>query len=57
MTNDVVCSSSALGQLKTQGTCSFLNEIHSKPQQLSTYALTLFQYKTCVDGTDVRVGK
>lgn len=55
MTNNVVCSSSTLGQLKTQG--SFLNEIHSKPQQLSTYALTLFQYKTCVDGTDVRVGK
>ncbi|CAH3105142.1 unnamed protein product [Pocillopora meandrina] len=26
-----------------------------KPQQLSTYALTLFQYKTRVDGTDVRV--
>jgi len=26
-----------------------------KPQQLSTYALTLFQYKTHVDGTDVRV--
>lgn len=29
----------------------------SKPQQLSTYALTLFQYKTLVDGIDVRVGK
>ncbi|XP_022783009.1 rab-like protein 2A [Stylophora pistillata] len=26
-----------------------------KPQQLSTYALTLFQYKTRVDGIDVRV--
>lgn len=26
-----------------------------KPQQLSTYALTLFQYKTLVDGVDVRV--
>lgn len=29
----------------------------SKPQQLSTYALTLFQYKTLVDGIDVRVGE
>lgn len=36
--------------------CSFLNGLsHSKPQQLSTYALTLFQYKTSVDGIDVRV--
>lgn len=36
---------------------SVLNYNNSKPQQLSTYALTLFQYKTRVDGTDVRVGK
>lgn len=35
----------------------FLNEDFSKPQQLSTFALTLFQYKTRVDGNDVRVGK
>lgn len=54
----LLCSS-VLSQLRIQDTCtcSFLNKIHSKPQQLSTYALTLFQYKTRVDGTDVRVGK
>lgn len=45
----------SLNQLSTQ--TGFLNENHSKPQQLSTYALTLFQYKTRVDGIDVRVGR
>ena len=29
----------------------------SKPQQLSTYALTLFNYKTEVNGQKVLVGK
>jgi len=30
---------------------------NSKPQQLSTYALTLFSYDTEVDGEKVQVGK
>ena len=34
----------------------FLN-LNSKPQQLSTYALTLFNYKTEVNGQKVLVGK
>lgn len=29
----------------------------SKPQQLSTFALTLFNYKTQIDGKTVSVGK
>ena len=35
----------------------FLNGHPSKPQQLSTYALTLFQYRTHVEDKDVRVGE
>ena len=34
----------------------FLN-LFSKPQQLSTYALTLFNYKTEVNGQKVLVGE
>jgi len=30
--------------------------LHSQPQQLSTYALTLFKYKTTVNDKDVHVG-
>ena len=29
----------------------------SKPQQLSTYALTLFNYETKIDGNEVSVGE
>ena len=36
--------------------CS-LTRINSKPQQLSTYALTLFSYNTEVNGDKVQVGK
>lgn len=35
----------------------FLNKDFSKPQQLSTYALTLFNYKTEVNGQKVLVGE
>ena len=35
----------------------FPDIMSSEPKQLSTYALTRFEYRTNVDNKDVRVGK